>query len=95
MTKVNQVIWWFFYWFRTRLEAPSLDEAVTEEEVVEDTIMEKYEHITLISLIKPFCQTQRVRDASVQIKDDWQVIQELDFNQLEKLLFNVEEPEDL
>ncbi|TPX37186.1 hypothetical protein SmJEL517_g01073 [Synchytrium microbalum] len=38
---------------------------------------------------------QRVRDASVKIAADWKVLQEMDFNALSKLFYEVEAPEDL
>ncbi|TPX40118.1 hypothetical protein SeMB42_g01546 [Synchytrium endobioticum] len=38
---------------------------------------------------------QRVRDASVKIGAEWKVLQEIDFNGLAKLFFEVEDPQDI
>lgn len=38
---------------------------------------------------------QRVRDASVKIGAEWKMLQEIDFNGLSKLFFDVDDPEDM
>ncbi|KAJ3393508.1 Eukaryotic translation initiation factor 3 subunit D [Lobulomyces angularis] len=38
---------------------------------------------------------QRIRDSSVTVAPDWRIIEEIDFNRLNKLFFDVDEPEDI
>jgi translation initiation factor 3 subunit D len=40
-------------------------------------------------------QPQRIRDSSVTVGADWELLEEIDFIRLHKLNFNVEAPEDL
>ena len=40
-------------------------------------------------------QPQRIRDSSVTVGPEWELLEEIDFSRLNQLNFNVEEPEDL
>lgn len=40
-------------------------------------------------------QPQRIRDSSVTVGADWELLEEIDFTRLHKLNFNVQEPEEL
>ncbi|KAF9898917.1 hypothetical protein BX616_003457 [Lobosporangium transversale] len=44
---------------------------------------------------RDFDRNQRVRDASVKVGSDWSMLEEIEFSRLNKLQFEVEEPEDI
>ncbi|KAF8984881.1 hypothetical protein BGZ46_006680 [Entomortierella lignicola] len=44
---------------------------------------------------RDFDRNQRVRDASVKVGTDWTMLEEIEFSRLNKLQFEVEEPEDI
>ncbi|KAF9170366.1 hypothetical protein BGX21_009114 [Mortierella sp. AD011] len=44
---------------------------------------------------RDFDRNQRVRDASVKVGTDWTMLEEIEFSRLNKLQFEVEEPEDV
>ncbi|KAG0367032.1 eukaryotic translation initiation factor 3 subunit D [Gamsiella multidivaricata] len=44
---------------------------------------------------RDFERNQRVRDASVKVGSDWTMLEEIEFSRLNKLQFEVEEPEDI
>jgi translation initiation factor 3 subunit D len=47
------------------------------------------------SSLRPFAQPQRIRDSSVTIGPEWQMLEEITFSRLQKLSLPVEQPEDL
>ncbi|KAF8934601.1 eukaryotic translation initiation factor 3 subunit D [Dissophora ornata] len=44
---------------------------------------------------RDFDRNQRVRDASVKVGSDWSMLEEIEFSRLNKLQFEVEDPEDI
>ncbi|KAF9276947.1 hypothetical protein BGZ68_009648 [Mortierella alpina] len=44
---------------------------------------------------RDFDRNQRVRDASVKVGSEWNMLEEIEFSRLNKLQFEVEEPEDI
>jgi len=40
-------------------------------------------------------QPQRIRDASVQVGSEWKIVEEIEFNRLSKLVYDVDEPIDM
>ena len=44
---------------------------------------------------KDYDKPQRLRDASVQIKNEWKLLEEIEFNRLSKLTMKVVEGEDV